>query len=89
VVQFGPRFLHSTGQACKGGPNSVFLQITARPALDIPIPGRGLTFGVVEAAHARGDFEVLAERGRRLVRINLGDDIEAGLARLAPAPSLG
>ena len=92
VVQFGPRFLHSTGQAYKGGPNSgVFLQITAWPALDMPIPGRGLTFGVVEAAQARGDFEVLAVRGRRALRIDLGDDIEAGLAQLASAlaPSLG
>jgi transaldolase/glucose-6-phosphate isomerase len=86
VLQFGPRFLHSTGQAYKGGPNSgVFLQITARPAKDLPIPGRGLSFGVVESAQARGDFEVLAERGRRVLRIDLGDDVEAGLAQLAAA----
>jgi transaldolase/glucose-6-phosphate isomerase len=86
VLQFGPRFLHSTGQAYKGGPNSgVFLQITAQPAEDLPIPGRGLTFGVVEAAQARGDFEVLAERGRRVLRLDLGDDVEAGLAQLAAA----
>jgi transaldolase/glucose-6-phosphate isomerase len=86
VLQFGPRFLHSTGQAYKGGPNSgVFLQITARPAKDLPIPGRGLSFGVVESAQARGDFEVLAERGRRVLRIDLGDDVEAGLTQLAAA----
>ncbi|MBA3810422.1 MAG: bifunctional transaldolase/phosoglucose isomerase [Caulobacteraceae bacterium] len=86
VVGFGPRFLHSTGQAYKGGPNSgVFLQITAKPAADIAVPGRSISFGVVEAAQARGDFEVLAERGRRLLRIDLGEDVEEGLVRLARA----
>ena len=86
VAGFGPRFLHSTGQAYKGGPNSgVFLQITAKPAADIPVPGRSISFGVVEAAQARGDFEVLAERGRRLLRIDLGQDVEGGLRRLARA----
>jgi transaldolase/glucose-6-phosphate isomerase len=83
VVGFGPRFLHSTGQAYKGGPNSgVFLQITAHPVSDRPIPGRKASFGVVEAAQARGDLAVLAERGRRLLRVDLGGDIEGGLARL-------
>jgi transaldolase/glucose-6-phosphate isomerase len=86
VMQFGPRFLHSTGQAYKGGPNSgVFLQITAQPKADLPIPGRGLTFRVVEAAQAQGDFEVLAERGRRVLRVDLGADVEAGLAQLTAA----
>ena len=61
---FGPRFLHSTGQAYKGGPNSgVFLQITCDDAVDLPVPGQKYTFGVVKAAQARGDFQVLAERG--------------------------
>jgi transaldolase/glucose-6-phosphate isomerase len=84
ALQFGPRFLHSTGQAYKGGPNSgVFLQITAQPSADVPIPDRGLTFGVVEAAQARGDFEVLAERGRRALRVDLGPDVDAGLTQLA------
>lgn len=84
---FGPRFLHSTGQAYKGGPNSgVFLQITADPARDLPIPGRKATFGVVEAAQARGDFDVLAERGRRALRVHLkGGDVAGGLARLGEA----
>ena len=60
-LQFGPRFLHSTGQAYKGGPNSgVFLQITADSAPDVAIPGRKASFGVIEAAQARGDFRVLA-----------------------------
>jgi transaldolase/glucose-6-phosphate isomerase len=83
---FGPRFLHSTGQAYKGGPNSgVFLQITADDAADVAVPGQKYTFGVVKAAQARGDFQVLAERGRRLVRAHLGKDVTAGLARLAQA----
>ncbi|HZL00157.1 MAG TPA: bifunctional transaldolase/phosoglucose isomerase [Caulobacteraceae bacterium] len=86
VLGFGPRFLHSTGQAYKGGPGSgVFLQITATAARDLAIPGRKATFGVVEAAEARGDFEVLAERGRRLLRADLGADLAAGLARLIDA----
>jgi len=80
---FGPRFLHSTGQAYKGGPNSgVFLQLTCDAANDLPVPGHKYTFGVVEAAQARGDFAVLAERRRRALRVHLGDDVEAGLQRL-------
>jgi transaldolase / glucose-6-phosphate isomerase len=83
---FGPRFLHSTGQAYKGGPNSgVFLQITADDAADLPVPGQTYTFGVVKAAQARGDFEVLAERGRRALRVHLGSDVTAGLASLERA----
>ncbi|MBV8915058.1 MAG: bifunctional transaldolase/phosoglucose isomerase, partial [Acetobacteraceae bacterium] len=82
-VGFGPRFLHSTGQAYKGGPNSgVMLQITADDANDLPVPGEKYTFGVVKAAQARGDFDVLAERGRRALRVHLGRDVETGLARL-------
>ena len=80
---YGPRFLHSTGQAYKGGPNSgVFLQITCDDAEDLPVPGQKYTFGVVKAAQARGDFAVLAERGRRALRIHLGKDVKSGLARL-------
>ena len=79
---FGPRFLHSTGQAYKGGPNSgVFLQITCDDAADLPVPGQKYTFGIVKAAQARGDFQVLAERGRRALRVHLGKDVAAGLAR--------
>ncbi|MDB5411474.1 MAG: transaldolase phosphoglucose isomerase [Rhodospirillales bacterium] len=82
-VGFGPRFLHSTGQAYKGGPNSgVFLQITCEDATDLPVPGQSYTFGIVEAAQARGDFEVLAERGRRALRIHLGTHVAAGLTQL-------
>ena len=80
---FGPRFLHSTGQAYKGGPNSgVFLQITCDDAIELPVPGQKYTFGVVKAAQARGDFQVLAERGRRALRVHLGRDLSTGLARL-------
>lgn len=80
---FGPRFLHSTGQAYKGGPNSgVFLQITCDDANDLAIPDQKYTFGVVKAAQARGDFQVLAERGRRLLRVHLGKDVETGLSEL-------
>jgi transaldolase/glucose-6-phosphate isomerase len=86
VLGFGPRFLHSTGQAYKGGPNSgVFLQITCDDAVDILVPGQKYTFGVVKAAQARGDFAVLAERGRRALRVHLGKDVDAGLAALAAA----
>jgi len=83
---FGPRFLHSTGQAYKGGPNSgVFLQITCDDAVDLPVPEQKYTFGVVKAAQARGDFQVLAERGRRALRVHLGRDVGAGLTKLAQA----
>ena len=86
VAEFGPRFLHSTGQAYKGGPNTgVFLQITAADAEDLPVPGQAYSFGVVKAAQARGDLDVLAERGRRLLRVHLPTDLETGLKTLAQA----
>jgi transaldolase / glucose-6-phosphate isomerase len=80
---FGPRFLHSTGQAYKGGPNTgVFLQITCDDAHDLPVPGAKYTFGVVKAAQARGDFQVLADRKRRALRLHLGKDVEVGLSEM-------
>ena len=83
---FGPRFLHSTGQAYKGGPNSgVFLQITCDDEVDLEVPGQKYSFGIVKAAQARGDFEVLAERGRRALRTHLGADVESGLGALEDA----
>ena len=83
---FGPRFLHSTGQAYKGGPNSgVFLQITCDDAVELPVPGQKYTFGIVKAAQARGDFQVLADRGRRALRVHLGSNLKAGLATLQTA----
>ncbi|MBV9966766.1 MAG: bifunctional transaldolase/phosoglucose isomerase [Alphaproteobacteria bacterium] len=85
-VGFGPRFLHSTGQAYKGGPNTgVFLQITADAAEDLPVPGQRYSFGIVKAAQARGDLGVLAERGRRLLRVHLPANIEGGLKILTKA----
>jgi len=86
VLGFGPRFLHSTGQAYKGGPNSgVFLQITCDDAKDLQVPGQKYTFGIVKAAQARGDFAVLAQRGRRALRVHLGKNLKSGLASLTKA----
>ena len=80
---FGPRFLHSTGQAYKGGPNTgVFLQITADDASDVRVPGHKYTFGIVKAAQARGDFQVLAERQRRALRVHLPANVAGGLRTL-------
>ncbi|MGE5305267.1 MAG: bifunctional transaldolase/phosoglucose isomerase, partial [Alphaproteobacteria bacterium] len=85
-LEFGPRFLHSTGQAYKGGPNTgVFLQITCDDAVDLAVPGQKYTFGVVKAAQARGDFQVLAERNRRALCVHLGSDVAAGLGTLQAA----
>jgi len=83
VLGFGPRFLHSTGQAYKGGPDTgVFLQITCDDKIDLPVPGQKYTFGVVKAAQARGDFAVLAERGRRALRVHIGKNVRADLGKL-------
>ena len=83
---FGPRFLHSTGQGYKGGPNTgVFLQITCDDARDLPVPGQKYTFGVVKAAQARGDLQVLFERKRRALRVHLGSDVAAGLRTVEAA----
>ncbi|MGA2886912.1 MAG: bifunctional transaldolase/phosoglucose isomerase [Terracidiphilus sp.] len=85
-VGFGPRFLHSTGQDYKGGPNTgVFLEITGDHAIDVAIPGQKLSFGVVIDAQAAGDLAVLESRGRRAVRVHLGADVAAGLKTLASA----
>jgi transaldolase/glucose-6-phosphate isomerase len=83
TLGWGPRFLHSTGQLHKGGPPSgLFLVITADDAERVPIPGRRFDFGVLARAQARGDFDVLAERGRRVLRVHLGADVRAGLRAL-------
>lgn len=85
-AEFGPRFLHSTGQAYKGGPDSgVFLQITADDAKDLAVPGQKASFGVIKAAQARGDFDVLTERGRRALRVHLKGDLASGLKMLDAA----
>jgi transaldolase/glucose-6-phosphate isomerase len=85
-AEFGPRFLHSTGQAYKGGPDSgVFLQITSDDARDLAVPGQKASFGVIKAAQARGDFDVLTDRGRRALRVHLKGDLKAGLQMLDTA----
>ena len=82
---FGPRFQHSTGQVYKGGPNSgVFLQITCDDPVDVDVPGQPFSFGVVKAAQALGDFDVLADRGRRLLRVHL-KAVDSGLTHLVQA----
>jgi transaldolase/glucose-6-phosphate isomerase len=82
---YGPRFQHSTGQVYKGGQNSgVFLQVTCDDPADIAVPGHSYSFGVVKAAQARGDLEVLVDRGRRALRVHL-EDVDAGLVELARA----
>jgi transaldolase / glucose-6-phosphate isomerase len=74
TLGFGPRFLHSTGQLHKGGANNgLFLQVTQRPAVDLEIPGQGMTFGTLERAQALGDLEALLARGKRAIRIHLVD----------------
>ncbi len=82
-VGFGPRFLHSTGQAHKGGPNhGVFIVLTHTPAGDLPVPGEPFTFGQIALAQALGDTAVLTERGRRVLRVHLTGEPGAALARL-------
>jgi transaldolase/glucose-6-phosphate isomerase len=83
---YGPRFLHSTGQLHKGGgDNGVFLQLTGGAARDLPLPGEKFTFGVLARAQAIGDYESLVTRGRRALSIDLGEDIDSGLAQLQQA----
>ena len=86
TLGFGPRYLHSTGQLHKGGPNrGVFLFITCDEANDLPVPGERTSFGQVKLAQACGDINVLVERGRRVLRVHLGTDARAGLRTLAEA----
>ena len=83
TLGYGPRFLHSTGQLHKGGPNTgLFVQMAGDVRSDIPIPGERFGFGTLSAAQAIGDYEALRETGRRVVRLNLGGDAEAAVLRL-------
>ena len=83
TVGYGPRFLHSTGQLHKGGPNSgAFFQINARDKIDLPVPGEPYTFSVLKEAQALGDFRALISNDRRVIRIDLGDDLVASLRHL-------
>ena len=80
---YGPRFLHSTGQLHKGGPDSgVFIQITAPDKVDFPVPDASYTFSVLKDAQALGDFQSLKKHGRRAIRVDLGSDVLGGLQRL-------
>jgi hypothetical protein len=89
TVGYGPRFLHSTGQLHKGGANNgVFIQITCDDPQDMAIPGAPYTFGVLKASQAAGDREALAAKGRRLLRLHVGNDIAGGLSKLLEAVEL-
>jgi hypothetical protein len=80
---YGPRFLHSTGQLHKGGPpTGVFFQITANDAQDFAVPGEAYTFSILKQAQALGDFHSLSKRGRRAIRVDLGNDTIGGLKKL-------
>jgi transaldolase/glucose-6-phosphate isomerase len=84
AVEFGPRFLHSTGQAYKGGPpTGVFIQLTSDDPEDVPVPEQRFTFGLVKAAQAQGDLNVLFDRQRRALRIHIAGPAAFGLARVA------
>jgi transaldolase / glucose-6-phosphate isomerase len=86
TVGFGPRFLHSTGQLHKGGPNNgLFVQITADDPQDVAVPGEPFSFSVLKQAQALGDLESLRTHGRRVIHLHLGDDPETGLEKLAAA----
>jgi hypothetical protein len=84
TVGFGPRFLHSTGQLHKGGPNTgIFVQIVGETETDVPIPGSRYSFGVLNAAQAVGDFQALKAHERRVVRLNVGRDAVGVLRQLS------
>jgi glucose-6-phosphate isomerase len=86
TLGYGPRFLHSTGQLHKGGPNTgLFLQITADRPVKLPVPGQPYDFGTLQAAQALGDRQALRQHGRRAISIHLGSDVLGGLARLTAA----
>ena len=86
TLGYGPRFLHSTGQLHKGGPDTgLFLQIVDTPKHDAEVPGAGYTFGQLIRAQALGDFQALLQKHRRAIRVDLGGDVVAGLQRLTGA----
>ena len=83
---YGPRFLHSTGQLHKGGPNKgVFIQITADPRRDLPIPGQDYTFGTLIRAQSMGDLESLQKHGRRAIRLHIRGDHALGIEHIREA----
>ncbi len=83
TLGFGPRFLHSTGQLHKGGPNSgLYIQVTSDDAVDVPIPGQPFSFSILKQAQAQGDLRSLRDHGRRVIRLHIGGDFALGLSRL-------
>ena len=83
---YGPRFLHSTGQYHKGGPNKgLFVQFTADHPQDLPLPGRSYTFGTFENAQAQGDLQALKDNNRRTLHLHLGADPERALSTVLAA----
>lgn len=88
TLGYGPRYLHSTGQLHKGGPDTgVFVQLVSEPLRDADVPGMGYTFQTLKMAQALGDLEALETRGRRVVRLDVGADVEGALQRLVEAVS--
>src|SRR6202035_5071831 len=88
TLGFGPRFLHSTGQFHKGGPDTgVYIQITADDGTDVTIPGAPYTFSVLKRAQAAGDLQSLRSHGRRVIRVHIAGDLGAGLTSLTDAVS--
>ena len=86
TLGYGPRFLHSTGQLHKGGPDSgIFFQITSDQKEDLEIPDEPYSFGTLVAAQALGDLKSLSTRNRLVIRLHLGHDVEAGLRRIQKA----
>ena len=83
TLGFGPRFLHSTGQLHKGGPDSgLYIQVTTDDTVDVPIPGQPFTFSILKQAQAQGDLQSLRDHGRRVIRLHLSGDLALGLSRL-------
>jgi transaldolase/glucose-6-phosphate isomerase len=81
---YGPRFLHSTGQLHKGGPNNgLFLQVVDEPNMDLPVPETDFSFKNLIKAQAVGDYSALKQRGRRILRVNLKSDASSGLRKLS------
>jgi transaldolase/glucose-6-phosphate isomerase len=86
TLWYGPRFLHSTGQLHKGGPDSGrFLQIVDAPRHDLEVPESGFTFGQLIRAQSLGDYQALRQKHRRVLRVDLGADVPGGLGRLTEA----
>jgi transaldolase/glucose-6-phosphate isomerase len=83
TLGFGPRFLHSTGQLHKGGPDTgLYIQVTTDDEIDVPIPGQQFTFSILKQAQAQGDLQSLRDHGRRVIRLHISGDLAVGLSRL-------